>query len=75
MAKAKAGRAVKQQLGQFMTPPDLAKRVVEASNLIWTEDLLVLEPSFGEGAFLVEVIEGLLHAYGSRSKKTLERIF
>lgn len=75
MAKAKAGRATKQMLGQFMTPPQLAKQVTEESKINWTKDTVVLEPGFGEGAFLFEVIEGLISAHGSRSKKTIQHIF
>ena len=75
MARAKAGRATKQMLGQFMTPTDLAKQVTEASNIKWTKDSVVLEPGFGKGAFLFQAIEALVASHGSRSKKTIEHIF
>jgi N-6 DNA Methylase len=75
LAKAKAGRATKQQLGQFMTPADLAKQVVTESDFNWTTQSIVLEPSFGDGAFLLEVIEGLIKAHGNRSQSTLDYIF
>jgi tRNA1(Val) A37 N6-methylase TrmN6 len=75
LARAKAGRATKQMLGQFMTPPDLAQQVTEASQLEWTKEMVVLEPGFGKGAFLFQAIEGLIKAHGSRSKKVLQYIF
>ena len=52
MAKAKAGRATKQQLGQFMTPPELARQIADESKIDWKADSIVLEPGFGEGALL-----------------------
>ncbi len=75
MAKAKAGRTTKQQLGQFMTPSNLAKQVVAESKINWTTESLVLEPSFGEGAFLIEAVEGLITAHGNRKQTTLNHIF
>ena len=75
MAKAKAGRATKQMLGQFMTPEDLAKQVTDASKINWTKETVVLEPGFGKGAFLFQAIENLIAAHGSRSKKTIQHIF
>ena len=75
MAKAKAGRATKQMLGQFMTPPDLAAQVIDASGVVWKKDAVILEPGFGKGAFLFQAIEGLLDAHGSRSRKVIDSLF
>jgi hypothetical protein len=75
LAKAKAGRAIKQQLGQFMTPAALAHQVVSESKVSWTTDTVVLEPSFGDGAFLFEAIEGIIAAHGNRKPSTLKYIF
>jgi tRNA1(Val) A37 N6-methylase TrmN6 len=75
LARAKAGRATKQMLGQFMTPIDLAQQVTEASEIKWTKDMIVLEPGFGRGAFLFQALEGLIKAHGSRSKKVIQHIF
>jgi type I restriction-modification system DNA methylase subunit len=75
LARAKAGRATKQMLGQFMTPTDLAQQVTEASEIKWTKDMIVLEPGFGKGAFLFQALEGLIKAHGSTSKKVIQHIF
>jgi predicted RNA methylase len=75
LAKAKAGRATKQQLGQFMTPPELARQIAVESKIDWKADSIVLEPGFGEGAFLFEAIEGLIKAKGNRKRATIEKIF
>jgi len=56
-----------------MTPPELAVNIV--ADLELTEDSCILEPSFGEGAFLFAVIAKLLTlGHGTRQEK-LERIF
>jgi hypothetical protein len=75
LAKAKAGRATKQMLGQFMTPVDLANQVAKMSSILWTKDMTVLEPGFGRGAFLFEAIEGILEAHGTRTPEVIEYVF
>jgi hypothetical protein len=56
-----------------MTPPTLAEQIVAELEL--TETSCILEPSFGEGAFLFAVIEKLLTlGQGTRQEK-LQRIF
>jgi len=62
-------------LGQFMTPPDLAAQVIDASGVVWKKDAVILEPGFGKGAFLFQAIEGLLDAHGSRSRKVIDSLF
>lgn len=75
MAKAKAGRDSKQMLGQFMTPPKLAADVMNRMGVDFDKDSKVLEPSFGDGAFIFETVERLITVHGNRNKKTLARIF
>ncbi len=75
MVEAKAKRAHKRQLGQFMTPPDLAIEIVQKSKLELSRDGKYLEPSFGEGAFIVALVESLLEFYGDRNRDTLDHIF
>ena len=58
MAERKSARVMRRQLGQFMTPKELADRVV--SDLHLTPDSRVLEPSFGEGSFLLPLIRRLM---------------
>lgn len=52
---AKRARPKHRQLGQFLTPGPLARKVA-AAPLAYNPDT-VLEPSFGEGAFLIPLIE------------------
>jgi len=52
---AKRARPQHRQLGQFLTPGTLARKVA-AAPLARNPDT-VLEPSFGEGAFLIPLIE------------------
>jgi hypothetical protein len=52
---AKRARPQHRQLGQFLTPGPLARKVA-AAPLARNPDT-VLEPSFGEGAFLIPLIE------------------
>jgi len=55
VSTAKRAREDRRQLGQFFTPPDVARRIVAA--LPVDETTSVLEPSFGEGAFVFEIVE------------------
>lgn len=55
MSTAKRAREDRRQLGQFFTPPDVARRIVAA--LPVAPGSTVLEPSFGEGAFVFEILE------------------
>jgi len=73
MADTKRFRNKKKQLGQFMTPHQLAEKIV--AELALTETSRVLEPSFGEGAFLFAVIEKLLTLGKGTRQEKLERIF
>lgn len=75
MVEAKAKREKKRQLGQFMTPQELANTVVQLANIKWSKNGRYLEPSFGKGAFLVATVEELLKFYGNRKKETISRIF
>jgi len=65
---AKRARPQHRQLGQFLTPGPLA-RTVAAAPLARDPDT-VLEPSFGEGAFLIPLIEHYMqHESGSVSAR------
>src|ERR1700724_2278096 len=55
---AKRARPALRQRGQFMTPPLLAHQLVADMDL--AADMTVLEPSFGDGSFLVPLIERLI---------------
>ena len=73
MADTKRLRNKKKQFGQFMTPPELAKKIVAELEL--TESSRILEQSFGEGAFLFAVIEKLLTLGTGTRQEKLKRIF
>jgi tRNA1(Val) A37 N6-methylase TrmN6 len=72
LAERKAHRDRKRQLGQFMTPVDLARLVVGRLEL--TAQTRVLEPSFGDGSFLIAVIERLMSIGEGTPAARLERI-
>jgi hypothetical protein len=61
MSIAKAARAHKRQLGQFLTPPALAVQLVATFDLIAHDR--VLEPSMGDGAFILPLIERFMALY------------
>ncbi|MGA2063938.1 MAG: N-6 DNA methylase [Thermoguttaceae bacterium] len=54
MTIAKRQRTSKRQLGQFITPSPLAARILDEAEL--TSDIRVLEPSFGDGAFILPLL-------------------
>jgi hypothetical protein len=61
MSIARLSRPSKRQWGQFLTPPDTARRIVEGLRL--TVDDCVLEPSFGDGSFVLPLVERFLEFY------------
>ena len=61
MSQTRTRRPRKQQWGQFLTPSALATSLV--ADLQFTCDDRVLEPSFGDGAFLLPLIEKFLPLY------------
>ena len=58
MSQTKTLRDRKRQLGQFLTPPETARRLL--ADLPFTRDSRVLEPCFGDGSFLLPLIEKFL---------------
>jgi hypothetical protein len=56
--QAKRARSARRQLGQFLTPEALARRVAEPE--LSAGHRRILEPSFGVGGFLLPVIESLV---------------
>jgi Eco57I restriction-modification methylase len=55
-----------------MTPPLTAQRLV--TDLVLTSSSKVLEPSFGEGGFLMPLIERLMAAHSGASRKRFEAV-
>jgi type I restriction-modification system DNA methylase subunit len=61
MAETKYKRDKKKQLGQFMTPRNLSKDCLKKRQYKITDK--ILEPSFGEGSFLIEIVYKLIDVY------------
>ena len=57
MSRAKLSRERKRQLGQFLTPPLVAKAIVRRLRV--SPDERVLEPSSGTGAFIFALLDAL----------------
>ncbi len=72
MSQTKTERAKKRQLGQFLTPPETARRLVES--LTFTLSDRVLEPSLGNGAFILPLIEKFLPLYDGPVAERLDKI-
>jgi tRNA1(Val) A37 N6-methylase TrmN6 len=73
MTKAKTNRGHKQQMGQFMTPSNLSLSIIEKNN--YTIDSKVLEPSFGEGSFILNQIDIFIkNVYKDNSIDTIKTI-
>lgn len=61
MSQTKTLRPAKRQLGQFLTPAETAIHLV--ADLAFTRADKVLEPSFGDGSFVLPLIEKFLPLY------------
>jgi tRNA1(Val) A37 N6-methylase TrmN6 len=73
LAETKRHRTGKKQLGQFMTPLALSQKLT--SLLLLTDKSKILEPSMGEGSFLIAIIERLLTCGSGTRQEKLQRIF
>lgn len=85
MSLARTKRESKRQLGQFLTPIEVARRVLAKIEV--NPNDVVFEPSFGKGVFLIAYIERLAqlgvdigkwaetHAYGCEIDPVLFRTF
>jgi len=72
MSTAKTRRAKKRQLGQFMTPIALARRVLDGIEFSKTDR--VLEPSMGDGSFVLALIEKFMPLYAGSVAERLTQI-
>jgi len=61
MAIARENRDYKKKMGQYMTPLDTAKFFISKRNYKLTDK--ILEPSFGEGAFIISIIDRFIEIY------------
>jgi len=72
MSQTKTLRAHKRQLGQFLTPPETARRLTE--DLAFRREDTVLEPSFGDGSFVLPLIEKFLPLYDGPLPERLNQV-
>lgn len=72
MSQAKNKRVPKRQKGQFLTPRHLALDVL--SDIEFKKTDRVLEPGFGDGSFLLPLIEVFLELYEGPIPSRLEHI-
>jgi len=72
MTVAKLSRPQKRQLGQFLTPRFLAEALVNGLDL--TPQTKVLEPCFGDGAFVLPLIRRLMELHSGTNRQRLEQV-
>lgn len=72
MSETKGLRPARRQLGQFFTPLNLARRLVQ--DLPLDRQSKILEPSFGDGAFIVALVERLAKFRGAGHPDTVKHI-
>src|SRR2546426_51643 len=72
MSQAKRHRDKKRQLGQFLTPPDVAQRIV--AELPFRRTDKVLEPCMGDGSFLLPLIERFMSLHEGSTAERLARV-
>ena len=72
MARTKILSDKKQQLGQFMTPVELSQDII--SKLEFNKTDKVLESSFGNGSFIIPLIEKFIPLYEGSIEDRLECI-
>lgn len=72
MSVTKRSRDPKRQLGQFLTPDSISSQMV--SSLRLGRDTRVLEPSMGNGSFILPLIEAFLPFYEGTLQEKLATI-
>lgn len=72
MSKTKYLREKKRQLGQFLTPEVISRKIVRSLSL--SKEHKILEPSMGDGSFIEPLIEAFLPFYDGSIKRRLEAI-
>lgn len=71
MTIAKRHRTSKRQLGQFITPLSLVERILEEVQL--SAEIQVLEPSFGDGAFMLPLLHRLAEQHAGSAQERLTK--
>lgn len=73
MSVTKLKREKKRQMGQFLTPLELASRIV--GEVEFSREDRILEPSMGDGSFIIPIAERFLLFYRGSLKDRLSRVF
>jgi hypothetical protein len=71
MTIAKRHRTSKRQLGQFITPAAIVERMLD-----WVEfrsNMRILEPSFGDGAFILPLTRRLIECHQGDARHRIEK--
>lgn len=72
MSQTKTLRDKKRQLGQFLTPTQTAQKLL--SDFAFTQSDKVLEPSMGNGSFVIPLIEKFLDLYDGSITERLDHV-
>lgn len=72
MSVAKTKRMAKRQMGQFITPRPLARGLIETVDL--RREYKVLEPSMGDGSFILPLIARFMKFYRGDVKDKLAKV-
>ena len=72
MSTTKTKRSPKRQKGQFITPPRLARELLSDIDFCATDR--ALEPGFGDGSFLIPLIESFLDLYEGSLTERLDKV-
>ena len=72
MSTTKTERSLERQKGQFITPPHLARELL--SDIDFCAKDRALEPGFGNGSFLIPLIESFLDLYEGPLAERLARV-
>lgn len=72
MNQVKTSRPIKRQLGQFMTPVAISSKILSSVKFMKTDK--VLEPCFGDGSFLIGIIELFMPLYDGTIEEKLDQI-
>ena len=72
MSITKTQRPKKRQFGQFMTPPVLTRATLDYLSFRLSDK--ILEPSMGDGSFIITLIEKFLPLYDGDINHRLDRI-
>ena len=72
MSETKTKKSPKKQLGQFFTPKSIAEKMVKKLQL--TNSSTVLEPSFGNGSFILPLIRQFMKLHSGNISDKLNKI-